>query len=467
MKKLLIPFTIIALLVSGCDITSIDDDINQNPNLPSEASPPQLIANAMLSLPGLSGSSQAVQGQYNAQYLSETIYVDGSLYQESTTNFYPWYQGPLVNLQTVIDNSKNANEVAVAKILKAYFVWHMTDRWGDIPFSEALMGADNFTPVYDTQESIYNSLFTLLKEAGGEIQASGSLRSDIMYNGNMEKWVTFSNTVRLLMALRLSEVDPQLAQQEFNDALSDGVMNSNDDSFVFQHLANADNENYWYDQVVRTSRDWWALSEGLVDLMQPVDDPRLSLYGNLPRSADEGSNEYVGLPFGTPEEGIVLDNYSLLGSDMYEQDAPVYLVTYAQVLFAKAEAAARGWTGEDAASNYNAAVENSLLQWTGSTDGASEFLAQPEVAYDPANAIERISTQRYVHLFLHGFEAWAEYRRTGYPDNMVSPLGRDVPLRQSYTSDEALNNTANYEDAIERQFGGKNNLYGRLWWDVE
>lgn len=467
MKKLLIPFTIIALLVSGCDITSIDDDINQNPNLPSEASPPQLIANAMLSLPGLSGSSQAVQGQYNAQYLSETIYVDGSLYQESTTNFYPWYQGPLVNLQTVIDNSKNANEVAVAKILKAYFVWHMTDRWGDIPFSEALMGADNFTPVYDTQESIYNSLFTLLKEAGGEIQASGSLRSDIMYNGNMEKWVTFSNTVRLLMALRLSEVDPQLAQQEFNDALSDGVMNSNDDSFVFQHLANADNENYWYDQVVRTSRDWWALSEGLVDLMQPVDDPRLSLYGNLPRSADEGSNEYVGLPFGTPEEGIVLDNYSLLGSDMYEQDAPVYLVTYAQVLFAKAEAAARGWTGEDAASNYNAAVENSLLQWTGSTDGAAEFLAQPEVAYDPANAIERISTQRYVHLFLHGFEAWAEYRRTGYPDNMVSPLGRDVPLRQSYTSDEALNNTANYEDAIERQFGGKNNLYGRLWWDVE
>ena len=133
----------------------------------------------------------------------------------------------------------------------------------------------------------------------------------------------------------------------------------------------------------------------------------------------------------------------------------------------RAEAAAMGWTGEDAESHYNAAVENSLLQWTGSTEGATDFLAQPEVAYDPANAIERISTQRYVHLFLHGFEAWAEYRRTGYPDMMVSPLGRDVPLRQSYTSDEALNNTANYEEAIERQFGGENNLYGRLWWDVE
>ena len=122
MKKLLIPFTIIALLVNGCDITSIDDDINKNPNLPSDASAPQLIANAMLSLPGMSGSEQAVQGQYNAQYLSETIYVDGSLYQEATTNFYTWYQGPLVNLQTAIDVSNSTNEIAVAKILKAYFI---------------------------------------------------------------------------------------------------------------------------------------------------------------------------------------------------------------------------------------------------------------------------------------------------------------------------------------------------------
>ena len=467
MKKLLIPFTIIALLVNGCDITSIDDDINKNPNLPSDASAPQLIANAMLSLPGMSGSEQAVQGQYNAQYLSETIYVDGSLYQEATTNFYTWYQGPLVNLQTAIDVSNSTNEIAVAKILKAYFIWHMTDRWGDIPYSEALMGAENFTPVYDTQESIYNSLFALLKEAAGEIEASGSLQSDIMYDGDIDKWITFSNTVRLLMALRLSEVDPQLAQQEFNDALSDGVMTSNDDSFVFRHLANENNENYWYDQVVRTSRDWWALSTGLIGLMQPVDDPRLSFYGDIPRAAENGSTEYIGLPFGTPEEGIVATDYSLLGEDMYQQDAPVYLVTYAQTLFARAEAAAMGWTGEDAESHYNAAVENSLLQWSGSTEGATDFLAQPEVAYDPANAIERISTQRYVHLFLHGFEAWAEYRRTGYPDMMVSPLGRDVPLRQSYTSDEALNNTANYEEAIERQFGGENNLYGRLWWDVE
>lgn len=461
MKKLLIPFTIIALLVSGCDLASFDEDINKNPNSPSDASPPQLMANAMMSLSSLSSSPQ---GEYNAQYLSELIYVDGSLYQAGTTSFYWFYQGPLINLQTAINQSNDENEIAVAKILKAYYFWHITDRWGDIPYSEALNGTEDFTPAYETQEDIYDDLFASLKEAADQIDASGSIDQDIMYDGDMEKWQKFSNTLRLLMALRLSEVDEQKAETEFNDALNDGIMTSNDDSFVYQHLANANNENYWYNQVVRESREWWALSENLVEVMDPVDDPRLSVYGD---TASAGGG-FVGLTFGTAEEDIQnIDNYSLLGADIHEQDAPVYLVTYAQALFAKAEAAERGWTNEDAATNYNNAIENSILQWTGDTEGTANLLAQPEVAYDPANGIESIADQRYVHLFMNGYEAWAEYRRTGHPDHMVSPQGRDVPLRQAYTSDEALNNTENYEEAIDRQFNGENNIYGRLWWDEE
>jgi len=134
---------------------------------------------------------------------------------------------------------------------------------------------------------------------------------------------------------------------------------------------------------------------------------------------------------------------------------------------ARAEAAERGWTSEDAATRYNTAIEQSIKQWTGSDAGVQSYLSQPEVVYDPSNGIEMISNQRYIHLFMHGYEAWAEWRRTGYPDNMVNPEGRDVPLRQSYTSDEALNNTENYEEAVQRQFGGDNSIYGRLWWDVD
>jgi hypothetical protein len=66
---------------------------------------------------------------------------------------------------------------------------------------------------------------------------------------------------------------------------------------------------------------------------------------------------------------------------------------------------------------------------------------------------------------MHGYEAWAEWRRTGYPDNLVSPGGRAVPLRLSYPSNEVFNNTTNYNDAVQRQFNGVDGLYGKVWWD--
>lgn len=456
MKKLILFFTIVTFVVSGCDLVS-----NEDPNVPSQGPPTQLLSNAMLSLPELSSSPQ---GEYNAQYLSELIYIDGSLYQEETTSFYSWYQGPLVNLKTAQNNATTANQAAVAKILKAYYFWNITDRWGDIPYSEALNGRDDFTPVYDTQQDIYDSLFVELKTAADQLEPSGSLENDIMYDGDMEKWRKLSNTLRLLMAVRLSEVDADKAAQEAQDALNDGIMTSNDDNFVFQHLASENNENYWYDQVVRQSREWWALSEGLVGLMKPVDDPRLAVYGDPAIS----SGEFIGLTFGTSDESqISAQDYSLLGVDIHEQDAPVYLVTYAEALFAKAEAAKRNWITESAETSYNQAVQNSIQQWTDGVSDGDNFINQPEIAYDPANGLEQIVTQRYVHLFMHGYQAWALYRRTGYPDIMESPRGRDVPLRQSYASGEALNNTENYNEAVKRQFDGENTLYGRLWWDVE
>ena len=196
--------------------------------------------------------------------------------------------------------------------------------------------------------------------------------------------------------------------------------------------------------------------------MDPINDPRLPVYGNEARNG----GGYVGLEFGE-EDSIGTEDFSLLGSDIYAQDAPVYLLTYAEVLFARAEAAELTWTTENAATNYNAAVESSIEQWTGDASLASAYLSQPEIVFDPGNALEQIATQKYLHLFMHGYQAWAEWRRTGYPDNLVQPNGNAIPLRLSYTSDEALNNTTNYEEAIDRQFGGTNSIYGRLWWDVD
>lgn len=463
MKNLHLYSLIICCFFFSC--SEFEDDINVNPNLPSQASGTQLIANAQLYLPGLASSPK---GEFMAQYLSETQYVGLSLYPEESTSFYGYYQGPLENLQTVLNSDDLgtvdgpvANQKAIAKILKAYFFWNLTDRWGDIPYSEALQGADNLTPVYDTQEFIYNDLFAELKEANS-MMVSGDIENDIMFDGDMDQWRKFANTVRLLMALRLSEVDSGKAQEEFNSALADGVFESNNDNFTFQHLSEANNQNYWYDQVIESNREWWALSEDLVEDLKPVDDPRLEVYGDPARA----TGEYIGLKFGE-EDNIGTEEFSLLGSDIIAQDAPVYLVTYAQVLFAKAEASARGWISEDAEMNYNEAIRNSIIQWTGSDEGVDEFLAQDGITFDSDMAIEQISNQRWVHLFMFGYEAWAEIRRTGYPDDLEMPNGNAIPNRLAYPDNEGFNNTDNFQDAVQRQFGGDDSIYGKVWWDVD
>src|SRR5690606_34534618 len=103
-----------------------------------------------------------------------------SLYPQSSTSFYGLYQGPLINIETVLKTSNVNNELIIAKILKSYYFWHITDRWGDVPFVEALNGVENLTPAYDSQQAIYNSIFGLLDEAVAT-PVVGQMSSDIMY----------------------------------------------------------------------------------------------------------------------------------------------------------------------------------------------------------------------------------------------------------------------------------------------
>ncbi len=464
MKKLYILLLAVSVM-TACN--KFDDEINRDPNSPSVATGMQLVANAALSLPGLSTSPQA---EYLAQYLGETQYPGASLYPDGGTSFYGLYQGPLMNLETMMSAGNLSgnegpvpNQLAVAKILKAYFIWHITDRWGDVPYSQALKGSSDFTPKYDEQANIYDSLFVLLKDAVA-MMVPGSISNDIIYAGDMNRWKRLANSIRLLMALRLSEVNAAKANTEFNSALTAGVMTANADNFVFKHLIDANNQNYWYGQVVNQNREWWALTETLVDYMNPANDPRLPVYGKKTTAG----NIYKGIPYGTTVGVPNTTNFSLMGTAIYAQNAPIALVTYAQVLFAKAEAAKRGWIpGADieAKTNYDLAIEQSVRQWTGGTTGLAAFMTASGIPYSAATGMEQICMQRYVHLFMHGYEAWAEWRRTGYPNNLVAPGGKAVPLRNAYPSNEVFLNTTNYQEAIQRQFGGIDGLYGKVWWD--
>ncbi|RAJ06956.1 SusD-like starch-binding protein associating with outer membrane [Chitinophaga skermanii] len=478
MKKLI--KSCLALAIGGLTLgaCSISDDMNVNPNLPKEGSNAFLLTYAIQQTPNM---VETIYGNLYIQHWSEKIYTDASRYTNINFSNYSFYADPLMNLQSIIE-AKNlsdedgsvANQVAVARILRAIFYWHMTDRWGDIPYTNALKGQRVPDPAYDTQQAIYADLFKELKAAQAQIDAGKGPTGDILYNGNMTKWKHLANTVRMLMALRLSKIDAQTGATEFNAAIADGAFANNAENAVYKHLPDANNQNNWYYVFIVQKRRWYAISEALANYMNSTNDPRIKVFAD-PRAAD---GKYAGMPYGV--DGAVAGNIpesqvSMLGASLRAQDAPTNLVTFPQVLFAMAEAAKLGWIngGDASAANYyKQAIEQSVRQWRNNdTTGLGALMTAPGVPYDPANAVKQIAYQRWVHLYMNGYEAWAEWRRTGFPVLTPAPDNNNLPIprRQGYPVLEPALNEKNYKDAVQRQtgFNGKDDLNGRVWWDKQ
>lgn len=467
----LLSVLLLSLCMNSC--TKFSDNINKNPNQPDTFSNPKLLTYAIQQL---TSTTETPYGLLYVQHLSEKVYTDASRYVNIRFEFSSLYANPLMNLRYIL-NTKRYNEEegsvnnqkAMARILRAYYFWHITDRWGNVPYTQALSGTDNISPAYDNQQSIYTDLFKELTEAGDQLETGdNSVQGDILYYGDMSKWKKLAGTLHALMALRLSKIDPALGRQEFAKALTTGVFESNEDNAFFQHLAETAYENYWYYVYTVQGRRWYCISEALVNYMNPLGDPRLRTY-----AAKNSSGVFKGMPYGV--EGKVAQNIaagevSFQSAAIRKRDAKAYIVTYAQLLFAKAEAAKLGWIGEEAAADYTAAIKASVEQWNGTdTSGLGAYLQRPAVVYNDADAIKQIAYQRWVHLYMNGYEAWAEWRRTGYPELQPAPNNGNVPIprRQGYPSSESNINTANYQAAVQAQpgFNGKDDLNGKVWWD--
>jgi len=499
MKKLFYIKLVVALLVMGAGCTKFSDNINVDPNVPTRVSNAQLLTYALNQLPAV---IDAPSGLLYVQYWSEKPYTDVSRYAVVNYDFYSIYTEALENLQTILNTDKfdinegsANNQKAVARILKAYFFWHMTDRWGDVPYFNALKAKENFAPAYDRQKDIYYDLMKELKEAVAQIDNGNNITGDVLYGGKMDSWKRFANSMRLLMALRLSKVDAAKGKQEFIDALNAGVFTDNSQNAVYVHLADAANQSYWYSVVNVLNRPWYWASKTLVDYMRPLNDPRLKIF------ADKNiSGAYNGVPYGLDGNAvgaIPSASVSFIGVHVRAQNSPTYITTYAQVLLAIAEANKLNWlTGGDAEakSKYEAAIQASVRQWnrlsfktyddgrdkqvekvlydandTGDTTGLAAYLALPEVVYNGTEALKKIAYQRWLHLYMNGYEAWAEWRRTGFPVLTPAPDngGLPIPRRQAYPVKEQNINGDNYRTAITAQpgLGGKDDLNGRVWWD--
>ena len=479
----------VAVLSVGCKKLEDFGDTNVDPTKVSAASTKALLTYSMQRTQesiggGLGFTGLANGGPVFAQYLSEGPYLTFSPFNDAAVlnpSYYTAYSEILKNLnQIIIFNNASAkeadlngstnNQIAVARIMKAMVFWKLTDRWGDIPYSEALNSEIN-TPKFDKQEDIYKDILKELTEAAAQIDGGAPVVGDIILNGDMEGWKRFAATQRLLMALRMSKVYPNaggFAATEFNAALTAGPIAAGQD-ITYKFIAgDANNQNPWFRNYTISLRNDYAVSKTLVDYMTysaANKDPRLPVYAEV-----LSNGQVIGLPFGNQVQTNIPNAYSRIGARYRAENAPAYIFTYAQVAFAKAEAAKIGWIpGGDAAAktNYDAGIDASLALAGVSNPG---FKNTPEVAYAPARGLQQIGLQRWIALYLNGWEAWSEWRRTGYPALAPGPNsqnGTNIPRRVGYPTADANTNSENYNAALQQQGWADNSINNRMWWDKQ
>jgi hypothetical protein len=362
-------------------------------------------------------------------------------------------------------NGSNANQIAVARILKAYRFSQLTDRYGDMPYSEALKG--NPQPKYDTQESIYHDLFKELKEAVAQFDNGPTIKGDILFSGDVAKWKKFANSWRLILAMRVSNADATLGKAQFNDALSSdgGVLASVSDDVNFTYPGNS----------VAFSNPWFGISGDysvattVTDFVNSHGDLRKNVFGK------PVSGNLVGVPPGLQRQDAIAytanhSGITLILADAYrDKTSTLSLLTYADVLLVKAEAAERGWITGVAKDLYEAGIKASWQHWNVFTQTAYDsYIANSDVAFGTTNHFKKIATQRWLSFYPNAIQGWSEWRRTGFPDLTPAPqpvnTSGQIPVRYIYPTVEYGLNNANVTDAVSRLDKG-DTQDSHVWWD--
>jgi hypothetical protein len=390
----------------------------------------------------------------------------------------------------------NNNQIAAAKIMKAWLYLVMTDTWGAIPYSEAgKLKEDVYYPKYDDQQSIYTSLLAELKAASDMIDESEAAFTggDMIYFGDASLWKKFANSLRCRIACHVSKVDGNW-KQYISEAVTAGIFESNDDVAAYHYSTTAPEQSYFYRNTFVDARNDFTVSRPFMDILkgqkdtlnntihpwEGVRDPRLEIY------VGQGNTD-IGQPFGIPTS--LSSKFRGLTPNWYANppyhlaaNCAIPLMTYAEVMFIISES--KGFSQGE----YEEGVEASIDYWSevsGETVNAEDYLAAVSIA--GVNA-EKLSIQKYIDLYLNGTEAWTEIRRTGYPVQLINPgeisvsaaenggtqviftplsdtKGLIVP-RVKYPTNESTLNGENFKEAVAKLKDGTNNYYSQMFWDV-
>lgn len=487
----------LATFMFGCNPP---DDTNIDPNEPSRASTAFLLTSAEKVLMDNIWDEWANgrRGMQLSQFWASNQYSDESRYafrtNVSNNLWAQYYAGVLADLNEIIRlNTEspeeyagfgaNENQIAVAKILRAYMYQVITDKWGAAPYSQAGNPDEFLYPQYDSQEEIYNGIINELNDALASINTSGTgVAGDAIYNGDMNKWRMFGNSLKLRIGMRIADVAPSLAQQTVSSAVSGGVFQGNEDNAFFNYLSAAPNNNPLNED--RKTRQDFAVSNVLVNHLLELNDPRLTFYAEPTVSSspsDPLNVKYVGEVYGLSESDAANtadQDISQPSEAVLQPTSPGILMTYAEVQFLLAEGVERGFVSASSATEYyNAGITASMNYWSNGTLSNSDiasYIAQPTVNYAALKSSGRewnviIGQQKWIALYMQGLEAWAEYRRLDFgilqaPADGALEGDGNVPNRIIYPLNEQSSNGESYTQAVSSQ--GADVLTTKLWWDV-
>ena len=452
MKYSLIKLSIFMLLITSCS----DDieDFNKNPNEPEVVPAYTVFNNATAEY------TTAIRNEFSAgrltlpwvQYWGQTSYADEDrfLYRETTANgIYRDSYRVGTDLRKVIElntdeatrNAQaafgdNENQIAAARIMLAFMFHHLTDTFGDVPYYsfgtedpsfQALQPSEFLSPVFAEQEKIYEDLIKELKAASDQLVTSEPVFTigDNIFDGDASKWKKFANSLILRIANRQRNVDPAAANAAIDEAVAAGVMTSNADNAVQKYSEeDATASPFWQAYIDRTD---FGVTNTFVRALKGENnsfdlDPRLfkmaapsdaSIDAVLANTVDESNDEadFQGIPYAFPlAQQLPFSSFTFPSSNVLKPDYGEVLMEYAEVQFILSER--NGFSQAE----YEEGVRASMQKWDVAQSDIDAFVDNL-----PPASQETVMNQKYVALYMQSDEAWAEYRRTGFPEFLVLP----------------------------------------------
>jgi SusD/RagB-like outer membrane lipoprotein len=427
----------------------------------------------------------------------------------------------------------NASMIGIARILKVWAFSRVTDSYGDVPYTESALPQEQvvYSPKYDTQESIYIDFFKELHEAVAQLDADkeGYGSNDLMYGGDVANWEKFANSLRLRLALRVRYADPALAATEMSDLNESNLISSaGNNAFVNTAYDNFENSgpNFrsQYSGLYTQGESLTKRQTGktVLDIWKDNNDPRLKLFADTAEAAWPTTPGYETIDYfgyrGHPVLGYVpveekypygSGSVSRWSLHLYAPIFPMSVLSSQEVYFALAEAALAGVKGTpgDAQGFYEKGITEALnwaVAWNDliepqltdmfglyrpDSDAAfvTEYAEFHRVTADEAAAfvdtatvmtltgteeeqLEMIVNQKIAGFYpVQTYEAWCEWRRTGYPRVLVGhdddALRGVSPRRYLYPDSEQQLNGDNLTEALSRM-GGTDNMLLKMWWDA-